>query len=86
MQDLQSHGLQARLAERGYRDFEAEIEKVSPYEEALRVMAVHDGLTSTFAAGLDGEARGQLECLGSRDFVEGVAAFLGKRDPKFTGE
>ncbi|MCE9577454.1 MAG: enoyl-CoA hydratase [Deltaproteobacteria bacterium] len=48
--------------------------------------AVHDGLESGFEAGLDREARGQLECLGSRDFVEGVAAFLGKRDPRFTGE
>jgi enoyl-CoA hydratase/carnithine racemase len=47
--------------------------------------AVHDGLATTFAAALDREATGQVECLGSRDFVEGVAAFLGKRDPKFTG-
>lgn len=41
LQDLRSHGLQEKLAERGYRDFEAEIEKVSPYEEAMRLVASH---------------------------------------------
>jgi 2-(1,2-epoxy-1,2-dihydrophenyl)acetyl-CoA isomerase len=48
--------------------------------------AVHDSAEGPIEAALDREAKGQLECLGSKDFLEGVAAFLGKRDPKFTGE
>lgn len=37
-------------------------------------------------AALERELEGQLECLGSRDFMEGVMAFLQKRSPKFTGQ
>ena len=48
--------------------------------------AVHDSQDGTIEAALDREAKGQLECLQSKDFIEGVAAFLGKRDPKFSGE
>ena len=48
--------------------------------------AVIESATGPIEDALDREAKGQLECLGSKDFIEGVAAFLGKREPKFTGE
>lgn len=47
--------------------------------------AVYAGLDGDLTAALDREATGQLQLLGSRDFGEGVAAFLQKRPPKFEG-
>jgi 2-(1,2-epoxy-1,2-dihydrophenyl)acetyl-CoA isomerase len=47
--------------------------------------AAYASLSTGLDDALDREARGQLQCLQSRDFVEGVAAFLGKREPRFSG-
>lgn len=47
--------------------------------------AVYASLDSDLEAALEREVVGQMECLGSNDFFEGVAAFLGKRDPSFSG-
>lgn len=47
--------------------------------------AVYAGLDGDLTAALDREATGQLQLLGSRDFGEGVTAFLQKRPPSFEG-
>jgi 2-(1,2-epoxy-1,2-dihydrophenyl)acetyl-CoA isomerase len=68
------------------RDFARALAKGPPRVHRLIKRAVHDGLSGSYEDALDREARGQVECLGSKDFVEGVTAFLGKREPRFTGE
>ncbi len=48
--------------------------------------AVHDSLSGDLDAALEREARGQLQLLQSADFMEGLAAFLQKREPSFRGK
>ena len=48
--------------------------------------AVYASLDGDLDAALDREARGQMELLASRDFAEGITAFLQKREPKFEGK
>jgi 2-(1,2-epoxy-1,2-dihydrophenyl)acetyl-CoA isomerase len=66
--------------------FARQLAKGPPRVLRLVKRAVHDSMDGPLEEALDREAKGQLECLGSKDFLEGVAAFLGKREPRFTGE
>jgi enoyl-CoA hydratase/carnithine racemase len=56
-----------------------------PLAYKLLKRAVYDGQIGDLSAALDRELAGQLQCLRSNDFMEGVMAFLQKREPRFTG-
>jgi enoyl-CoA hydratase/carnithine racemase len=48
--------------------------------------AVYAAQATDLDAALENEVRGQMQLLRSKDFMEGIAAFFQKRDPKFSGE
>jgi len=72
-------------AEARAHELAAAIAKGPPLVHRAIKRAVYAGLDGDLAAALDREATGQLALLGSRDFGEGVAAFLQKREPRFEG-
>jgi enoyl-CoA hydratase/carnithine racemase len=67
-------------------EFAARLAKGPPLVHRAVKRAVFANLDSDLEAALDREAVGQLELLGSRDFGEGVTAFLQKRAPSFQGK
>jgi enoyl-CoA hydratase/carnithine racemase len=66
-------------------EFAGRLAKGPPMAYRLMKRAVYDSLAGDLEAALQRELEGQLQCLQSRDFGEGVAAFFAKRDPKFSG-
>lgn len=66
--------------------FAARIAAGPPMVHKLVKQSVYAGLSGDITTALEREATGQLQLLQSADFREGVAAFLQKRDPKFTGQ
>jgi len=67
-------------------DFARALAKGPPRALRLIKQAVYAGLDGTLDEALEREATGQVQCLQSRDFVEGMQAFLAKREPVFRGE
>jgi enoyl-CoA hydratase/carnithine racemase len=72
--------------ERAVRDLAQRLAKGPPLVLRMIKRAVYDSLDGDLDAALEREAVGQLQLLGSADFVEGVAAFLQKREPNFGGK
>jgi enoyl-CoA hydratase/carnithine racemase len=75
---------QAEIAAKTH-ELASAIAKGPPLVHRLVKRAIYAGLDGDLAAALDREAAGQLQLLGSRDFGEGVMAFLQKREPHFQG-
>jgi 2-(1,2-epoxy-1,2-dihydrophenyl)acetyl-CoA isomerase len=74
-------------------DFYAEVESISTklssmptYAIGLTKAAFHKGMNSDLDEQLDRELDYQFRAADSEDYSEGVASFLEKRTPKFTGK
>lgn len=48
--------------------------------------AIHAGIEIDLDRALEKEVTGQVQCIGTADFMEGVSAFLQKRTPAYKGE
>jgi 2-(1,2-epoxy-1,2-dihydrophenyl)acetyl-CoA isomerase len=57
-----------------------------PLVHAFVKRAVYSAQSTGLDEALDVEARGQIQLLHSKDFLEGIAAFFQKRPPEFTGK
>ena len=73
-------------------ELDAEVEKITQKLSARAPVALHmakvalnNGAQADLRTGLDMEARCYSLCFGTDDRVEGMNAFLEKRDPVFTG-
>jgi enoyl-CoA hydratase/carnithine racemase len=64
----------------------ARLAKGPPLAHAAIKGAVRAALASTIEDALAREREGQLRCLRSQDFMEGVGAWMQGREPEFTGE
>ncbi len=71
---------------RAARDMAHTIAQKAPRAIAGAKRAIHVGLDATLAEGLAAETQAFLqEVMGSSDLDEGIAAFVERRPPKFTG-
>lgn len=68
------------------REFAVRLASGPPLVLRMIKRAVYESLDGDLDAALDREAAGQLQLLASADFLEGVAAFLQKREPEFRGK
>lgn len=67
------------------RRLAASLSAGSPFATARTKRLVYDGLGRDRAEHLTAHRAALTECFGSADHREGVAAFLERRDPRFTG-
>ena len=64
----------------------ASIASKSPYILRLAKIVINAGASCDLASALAIERLGQTAAFGSKDHLEGIGAFLEKRQPRFTGE
>ena len=83
---LVSRVIPSAEAEQQTWDFAKRLAAGPPLVHAWIKRAVYAAQATDLDAALENEVRGQMQLLRSKDFFEGIAAFFGKRDPKFTGE
>jgi 2-(1,2-epoxy-1,2-dihydrophenyl)acetyl-CoA isomerase len=75
----------ASLREEGMR-LAQQLAKGPPLAYGEIKRAVRAGLVGTIDTALDLEKKGQIKCLGSSDCLEGIAAWMQKREPEFQGK
>jgi 2-(1,2-epoxy-1,2-dihydrophenyl)acetyl-CoA isomerase len=75
----------ADVLEATTRELAARIASGPPLAHAGIKRAVRRGESGDLAATLEAEREHQLRCLRSADFLEGVSAWMQKRDPTFSG-
>jgi enoyl-CoA hydratase/carnithine racemase len=63
----------------------AELAAGAPLGQRFAKEAVDAAFEMSFDEALAFESRAQAICLSSEDAMEGIGAFLAKRDPEFTG-
>jgi 2-(1,2-epoxy-1,2-dihydrophenyl)acetyl-CoA isomerase len=73
-------------AEQQVWEFAKRLAAGPPLVHAWIKRAVYGAQSSGLDEALETEFAGQMKLLRSKDFLEGIAAFFQKRDPKFTGE
>ena len=75
----------AELSEQAW-SLAARIAKGPPIAQRHIKACVRASMHGTLDEALAREREGQVECLQSRDFAEGVTAFFTKREPEFSGK
>lgn len=67
-------------------DLARELARRAPRSVRLLKELLHTGVSDAPEVTLAREAAALLECMGTADWAEGIAAFREKREPRFTGE
>lgn len=67
-------------------DMAHELARRAPRSVRLLKELLHTAVSDGPEVALQREADALLECMGTADWAEGIAAFREKRDPRFTGE
>ena len=62
-----------------------EFSRNAPVAQMFAKQGLDASFSSSMAEALSREANAQVVCLGSADVVEGITAFVEKRDPTFEG-
>jgi enoyl-CoA hydratase len=66
-------------------DFARELAKGAPIAIGLAKMAINNGLGTDLRSAMEYEVYCQSICMQTKDMVEAMTAFMGKREPRFKG-
>jgi len=64
----------------------AKLAKGAPIAIGLAKMAINNGIGTDLRSAMEYEVYGQSVCMQTKDMVEAMGAFMGKREPKFKGK